>query len=125
MEQGIKMIEVNPCYSSFIGNLINNAYDPVAASIEICRRGIIKYLKGGNFYAEFHKEEIITEVCKRTEMDYDLFANVNSWVELWRVISGAKKSVRLSELNKFGHSAIYMKSKKSKTKILAFHDISI
>ena len=40
---GIIHIEVNPAYSSFVGNMMYECFDPVAASLEICRRGMIKY----------------------------------------------------------------------------------
>ena len=42
---GITVIEVNPAYSSIIGNLIHNSYDPINASIEISRRGFYKFVK--------------------------------------------------------------------------------
>jgi hypothetical protein len=40
---GIIRVEVNPAYSSFVGNMVYECFDPVAASLEICRRGMIKY----------------------------------------------------------------------------------
>ena len=40
---GIIHVEVNPAYSSFVGNMVYECFDPVAASLEICRRGMIKY----------------------------------------------------------------------------------
>jgi predicted XRE-type DNA-binding protein len=40
---GIIHIEVNPAYSSFVGNMMYECFDPVAASLEICRRGMVKY----------------------------------------------------------------------------------
>lgn len=40
---GIIHIEINPAYSSFVGNMVYECFDPVAASLEICRRGMIKY----------------------------------------------------------------------------------
>jgi hypothetical protein len=40
---GIIHLEVNPAYSSFVGNMMYECFDPVAASLEICRRGMIKY----------------------------------------------------------------------------------
>lgn len=42
---GITHIEINPAYSSFVGNMLYECFDPVAASLEICRRGMIKYKK--------------------------------------------------------------------------------
>jgi hypothetical protein len=52
---GLKHIKINPVYSSFIGNILYNEYDPVASSIEIGRRGIIKYIKGNKLLPLFHK----------------------------------------------------------------------
>ena len=40
---GIKLIEVNSWYSSFIGNINHRYFDPINASIEIGRRGLYKY----------------------------------------------------------------------------------
>ena len=42
----IKLCIVNPCYSSFIGNLQYNYFDPVNSSIELARRGKNCYVKG-------------------------------------------------------------------------------
>jgi len=36
---GIKLFEINPAYSSFIGNMMYDYTDPINASIEIARRG--------------------------------------------------------------------------------------
>lgn len=38
---GMKLVQVNPAYSSFIGNLLYQFYDPISASAEIVRRGMI------------------------------------------------------------------------------------
>lgn len=38
---GIIHIEINPAYSSFVGNMVYECFDPVAASLEICRRGML------------------------------------------------------------------------------------
>jgi len=40
---GIIHLEINPAYSSFVGNMVYECFDPVAASLEIVRRGMIKY----------------------------------------------------------------------------------
>jgi hypothetical protein len=44
------IIEIHPAYTSFIGNLMYNEFDPVAASLEIGRRGYDKINKSGMFY---------------------------------------------------------------------------
>ncbi len=38
---GIIHLEINPAYSSFVGNMVYECFDPVAASLEICRRGML------------------------------------------------------------------------------------
>ncbi len=43
---GIELIEINPVYTSFIGNLMYDNFDATNAAIEICRRGMFKYNKG-------------------------------------------------------------------------------
>jgi IS605 OrfB family transposase len=47
---GIEQIPVNAAYSSFIGNIQHNYFDPINASLEIARRGIVKYTKGGSIF---------------------------------------------------------------------------
>jgi len=46
---GIQKIEVNPVYTSFIGNIRCDFFDPTNASLEICRRGMNKFKKGAFF----------------------------------------------------------------------------
>jgi hypothetical protein len=60
---GIIKIEVNPCYSSFIGNLTNNYVDPINAAIEIGRRGINKYIKN-KFYPPLEIGTIMNAMSK-------------------------------------------------------------
>ena len=50
--ENIEIIEVNPAYSSFIGNLQYDSVDSINASIEIARRAFLKYNKD-SFYPEF------------------------------------------------------------------------
>ena len=61
----IDFIEVNPVYSSFIGNVLHNAPDPIAASLEIARRAIFKYIKG-QFYPELIKAESLFNLWKES-----------------------------------------------------------
>lgn len=117
---GIKRIDINPVYSSFIGNILYNEYDPVASSIEINRRGIIKYIKGNEFLPSIHKG-VITEIAKVIEMDYNELENISSWKEAWGFVSTAKKSVRRVDLKKFNFQEnLQNKTEKSKVKHLCF-----
>lgn len=67
-ETGIILVEVNPVYTSFIGNLTNMYYDPVSASLEINRRGYFKYVKGNNFYPEFNLETALDTMSSINQM---------------------------------------------------------
>jgi IS605 OrfB family transposase len=83
---GIIKIEVNPCYSSFIGNMIYDEYDAIAASLEINRRGITKYTKGSSIYPEMNR-------INREKLTYLLGENIShlkettTWIKLYRTLS--------------------------------------
>lgn len=58
--RGFELVEVNPAYSSFIGNMLygdKNTPDMIASSIEIARRGYKKFEKGW-FYPVFHVDKM-------------------------------------------------------------------
>ena len=119
---GIKKNEINPAYSSFIGNINYNTFDPIAASIEICRRGMIKYIKGSKFLPSFH-QGVITEVANATQMDYNELQslNISSWKEMWKHLQLAKKSVRRAKKSNFlFQQNAQNKTEKSKVKTLLF-----
>lgn len=58
-ETGISLVGVNPCYTSFIGNIQHQYRDSCSASIEIGRRGLFKYING-MFYPHVTEEDIDT-----------------------------------------------------------------
>ena len=93
---GIKKTEVNPAWSSFIGNVLYDIYDPTAASIELIRRGMVKYIKKGDWMPEF-QQGIITDSLlhgNNEKMDYNKLASANSWKTACSIVSTAKMSVR-------------------------------
>ena len=47
---GIEKIGVIAAYSSFIGNIQHIYFDPISASLEIARRGTVKYDKGSSIF---------------------------------------------------------------------------
>lgn len=81
---GLSKIEVNPCYSSFIGNMTNTFPDAVSAAVEIGRRGIFKYKKGSGLYPE-------TSSINQEKLNYLLGENVDvtgkSWKQLYDMTS--------------------------------------
>ena len=81
---GLNLVKVNPVYSSFIGNMIYTYPDPISASLEIGRRGIVKYIKGGSIYPEL-------TLINQEKLDYLLGENNvgdwSSWKQLYNTIS--------------------------------------
>lgn len=90
LQTGIDFIEVNPVYSSFIGNLYNDAPDPIAASLEIARRAVFKYIKG-KFYPELIKAESLFNRWKESASWV-----YNSWKELFDIVKTAGVKYRRS-----------------------------
>ena len=86
----IELVEVNPAYSSFIGNLIYSKYpDMIAASCEIARRGYFKYIKG-KFYPDLITDEVLTNKWK--DAKYWMYSN---WIELYDIIKKSKLKYRI------------------------------
>jgi hypothetical protein len=54
---GIETIEVIPAYSSFIGNIQHDDFDPISASLEIARRGMVKYTKGSSIFPTLRSQD--------------------------------------------------------------------
>ena len=112
-EEGILKIEVNPCYTSFIGNIMYDEFDPVAASLEIGRRGIHKYSTGG-FYPELDLTKFIND--KR----YDKIKECLTWKDLNSLFVTSKWSYR-RKLKQFSFVGYYIGNRKSKVKHLHFN----
>jgi len=83
------LVEVNPCYSSFIGNIMygnKTTPDMVASSIEIARRGYRKFEKSW-FYPNI-KDERIDEQWKQTLSGFD------NWKSAFQEIKKSKVKYR-------------------------------
>jgi len=77
----IKLVLVNPAYSSFIGNINHGSDktpDMVASSIELARRGLNKYIKG-KFYPEYKNNDNLKNLWKE-DLDWSSY----TWKELFR-----------------------------------------
>ena len=110
---GIKFIDVNPAYSSIIGNTIYNQYpDPACASLEINRRGQYKFQKD-KFYPRIPSVENLNELWKQT-----LEKSFESWKELsgWLKKSGVKYRIPLDK----SQESFSLKSIKSKVILYNF-----
>ena len=95
---GIELVEVNPIYSSFVGNIEygdKKTPDMVASSIEIGRRGYKKFLKGW-FYPTLNLEKVRNKFNQWKE---EIYSNVESWKELFDKVkkSGMRYRFQLNE----------------------------
>lgn len=110
---GIEVIEINPCYTSFIGNLVFNEPDMIAASLEIARRGFYKFQKG-RFYPNLIKNEDLGNRWKEA-----LNWTYESWLELFKKIKIAKLRYRNS-LDDFSSKVFRLSSNKSYINLYSF-----
>lgn len=111
-EGGYNLIKINPVYTSFIGNMINMVFDPVAASTEITRRGCYQYDKGF-FYPELESTPYaMSVICKTNNIDVMVIKD-SSWREIYTIFKQSRyrwgESVGLTD-------SLRLKSRKSKIK---------
>ena len=100
---GYELVEVNPAYSSFIGNLLygnENTPDMIASSIEIARRGFKKFSKGW-FYPIFSIEHL-NEQWKQT------LSGIEDWKSAFNKIKKSKMMYRF-QLVDFISNAVFRK----------------
>ena len=103
-----ELVEVNPVYSSFIGNILygnENTPDMIASSIEIGRRGYKKYSKGW-FYPIFSIEHL-NEQWKQT------LSGIEDWKSAFNQIKKSKLKYRF-QLLKYIQNAAFSKIYKQK-----------
>ena len=112
---GYELVEVNPVYSSFIGNLVygdDTTPDMVAASIEIARRGYKKYEK--NWFYPIFDIDCLDERWKQT------LTGVRNWKDAFLKIKNSKVKYRVL-LNDIVQNAVFSKyNRKSKVVIYSF-----
>jgi IS605 OrfB family transposase len=111
---GIELVEVNPIYSSFVGNIEygdDKTPDMVASSIEIGRRGYKKFSKGW-FYPTLNLEKVRNKFNQWKE---EIYSGVKNWKELFVKVkkSGMRYRFQLSECDavfeKFYHKTKIIK----------------
>lgn len=112
---GIEFIEVNPVYSSVIGNLMNDTSDPIASSLEVARRAMFKYIKG-KFYPELiKKENLLNRWKESTSWVY------TSWKELFDIIKIAEVKYRRS-FDSFEYKVFRLMTPKSKVNLYKIYN---
>jgi hypothetical protein len=122
---GIIQIGINPCYSSFIGNMMYDYVDPVNASIEIGRRGIFKYYKNtkgkSHFYPILDVGTIMNTVLTLNgSSDVSFLKDSSSWVDSYRKVgeSGLRYRATLEDFK--GNFNVVLNLNHSKIKKLIF-----
>lgn len=108
------VVEVNAAYSSTIGNVVNNTQpDPIAASMEVARRGIESRVvkSSGKFYPPLVSKEVFQNLWKKDEIP-----NFETWIEVhqWIKKTGVKYRVDIPDISMFR----IFKSGKSKVLVL-------
>lgn len=109
------LVEVNPCYSSFIGNVIfGNSHTPdmVAASIEIARRGYKKFEKSW-FYPSI-RDEKINEQWKQTLSRFD------DWKSAFQEVKKSKVKYRFLLQDYIQNAVFSITHKQKQTSVYQF-----
>jgi IS605 OrfB family transposase len=117
----IEFIQVNPVYSSFIGNLLHGDRFPdmVSSSIEISRRGYHKF-KSGWFYPKLIDFDDLSNLWKKEINQKNLI--FKNWKELFQITKTLKLKYR-SSLEDFKESYRVFSLNNIKSKILLYSSV--
>jgi len=87
----ISLKQINPAYSSLIGNVIYDYSDPINASLEIGRRGYecLEKKKKDNFYPIFNKNSL-------KHQWKEMVNEIKNWKELYQCLKNTKMRYRVS-----------------------------
>jgi IS605 OrfB family transposase len=126
---GIQLIEVNPCYSSFIGNILYNYFDPINASLEIGRRAFNKFKKGNKLFPTL-TNTIYDAMSNRFETlqgfnslrDVHYLKDCKNWQELYKYFqkTGIKYRRYLNELENNSFTSFSKDNIKSRVNCITF-----
>ena len=103
---GIKLVGVSPIYSSFIGNIRYNFYDSVNSSLEICRRGINKYVAGCSVCPKLNRSDVdaMSKLLKpKLRDDQHKTMQVKDGLSKLRTWKDSYKLLRLPEFKDWRH----------------------
>jgi len=109
----ICLFDVNPAYSSFIGNLQHDYTDPINASIEIARRGysyrVLK--KTDKFYPSLDVKHQWKEMA----------TSFGDWKELYQhVVKNLKMRYRVSLQDALHPCSVFKQSSSHKSKVVNY-----
>jgi IS605 OrfB family transposase len=114
---GIQKIEVIAAYSSFIGNIQHNYVDPINASLEIARRGIVKYTKESSIFPVLNSNDLDTMCLLGLDVQDNILLN---WKTAFgRFVTSKLRYRRALDLSKVLDN--YLWSYKSKVKTYSYN----
>lgn len=122
-QYGITFIEVNPAYSSLVGNIVfgnNNCPDMIASSIEIARRAYKKFEKNWFYLKLSDYVESLESLWKDSpNWNIDNFKQLKDWKELFLFCKNSKLKYRvlIDETLQFQKLSFRKSSCKSKVKL--------
>lgn len=121
-ENGLLKVEVNPCYTSFIGNINYGFFDPVNASIEIGRRGMYKYNKGFKMIPTVTEDNLNTMVSLFSDSGLDVseLESCNSWNSYHFKFKQTKCKYRFGLKDVKSFKSFSMNTDKSKVLVYTF-----
>ena len=122
---GIKLIEVNSCYSSFIGNIQYNYFDPINASIEIGRRGLNSFIKNNKLFPSITETNVDTmsKLLQQNAVELRDVQHLKNWKDWFNIFkqTGNRYRCSLDECAKHtSYKEFSMNNKKSCIKIYNF-----
>jgi hypothetical protein len=129
IESGIELVKIIPVYTSFIGNLMYDYFDATNAAIEICRRGMFKFIKG-LFYPQITgtisdtmSRKFIQQKIELNLRDAQIFKDCTKWDKLFKIAShnGLRWRWGWDDLKK-SYSSFSLNNMKSKVQIIRFYD---
>lgn len=116
---GIRLIEVEPSYSSFIGNIMHKNFDPINSAIEIGRRGLYMYIKNCASLPQI-TEGILNTVAEILMKNGEDVSKMNKMSKVtWKSLFNLIKKYRWRGSSDLVTSRCRMSTKKSRVKILS------
>ena len=123
---GIELVMVNPSYSSFIGNIMYDYFDPINSAIEIGRRGLYKYIKNLTGFPLISSDivDTVETILKKNCSDVSSISHTKA---TWKIMFNLVKKYRYRgsfKHDKSGNTRIVnkcsMSTKKSGIKVLNY-----
>jgi IS605 OrfB family transposase len=115
---GIEKIDVDPAYSSFIGNIQHDYFDPINASLEIARRGIVKYNKRRSIFPVLSGNDLDTMCLLGLDVQNNITLN---WIQTRTLFVTSKLRYRRA-LDKSKVLDNYLSSFKSNVKTYSYNN---